>query len=229
MPTVAGVDNCSSGWVAVLVTFFDEVAEENHYFLERFEDLFNLDVRPSFVGVDIPVGLLDDPVEGGRECDRAARKVLGRPRASTVFSPPSRSSLCSSSFEEARKWGLNKQSFGILPKVKEMDELMTQDLQVRIRETHPELTFFVIAGLKAASAGKKTVAGREERARLLKGSFFQVDEGLSKFPSGKAASDDILDAYACAWTAMRMFRGEAGCLPDDPPRDARDLQMGIWY
>ena len=73
------------------------------------------------------------------------------------------------------------------------------------------------------------MAGRKERIQLLSGVFYQVDEGLSRLQSREAAPDDILDAYACAWSAMRIFRGEAGRLPDHPPRDERGLEMGIWY
>jgi predicted RNase H-like nuclease len=215
--------------MVVLVTFFEDVVEEQHHLCERFEDLFHLDTPPSFVAVDVPMGLLDEPSEGGRECDRTARKVLGRPRSSSVFSPPARSSFHCASFDEARQHGLNRQSFAILPKIRELDDIITPELQVRIREVHPEVTFFVMAGLAPAVEGKKKMAGREERARLLEEYFFQVPEGLSKFPSRKAAPDDIIDAYACVWTAMRIFRGEAGCLPDDPPLDSRGLQMGIWY
>jgi predicted RNase H-like nuclease len=229
MPTVAGVDSCPYGWIAVLVTFFDEVVAEEHHLLERFENLLELGVPPSITAVDIPLGLLDEPVEGGRECDRAARKVLGQPRASSVFSPPSRSSLPCLKYEEARKYGLNKQSFGILPKVREMDRIMTPELQVRIREAHPEISFFVMAGLAAAASGKKKKEGKEERIGLLESRFYQVHEGLAAFPSTKAAADDILDAYACAWTAMRIFRGEAGRLPDDPQTDSKGMKMEIWY
>ena len=71
-------------------------------------------------------------------------------------------------------------------------------------------------------------AGRSgERIELLNRYFFQVQEGLGAFPASRATADDVLDAYACAWTAMRIFRGEAGCIPDDPPKDAKNLQMAI--
>jgi len=229
MPVVAGVDSCPYGWIAVLVTFFEEVVAEEHHLLMRFGDLFRLGSPPGFVAVDVPLGLLDEPAEGGRECDRAARKVLGQPRASSIFSPPSRSSLECRDFDEARRFGLNRQSFGILPKVREMAGIITPDLQTRIREVHPEISFYVMAGLAAAGSGKKKKEGREERIRLLEDHYYQVHEGLASFPSGKAAADDILDAYACAWTAMRIFRGEAGCLPEDPPTDSKGLRMEIWY
>jgi predicted RNase H-like nuclease len=215
--------------MAVLVTFFEEVVKEEHFLIRKFADLFQLNSRPSFVAVNIPIGLLEKYQEGGRECDRAARKVLGKPRASAVFSPPPRPSLSCATFEESRQWKLSRQSFGVLQRVREMDHIMNPDLQVRIREAHPELSFFAMAGLVTASSGRKRVEGREERLRILEACFFQVREGLSSSVSGKVAADDVLDAYACAWTAMRLFRGDAGCLPDEPPKDERGLEMGIWY
>ncbi|MCJ7498779.1 DUF429 domain-containing protein [bacterium] len=229
MPTIAGVDSCPGGWLAVLVTFYEEVVEEEHLLLGSFKELSELDSPPSYIAVDIPIGLLAEPVQGGRECDRVARKVLGQPRSSSIFSPPVRPSLACSTFEEAREYGLNMQSFGILPKVRELDRIMTPGLQSRIREAHPEVSFFALAGLSPARAGKKKAEGRKERVALLNQYFFQVEEGLGRFPASRATADDVLDAYACAWTAMRLFRGEAGYLPDDPERDEKGLQMAIWY
>ena len=229
MPVVAGVDSCIGGWLAVLVTFFEEIVEEEHVLLESFKDLAALKNPPSYIAVDIPIGLLDKPEKGGRECDRVARKILGHPRSSSVFSPPVRPSLDCVTFEEAKKYNLNMQSFGILPKVRELDRLMTPELQKRVRETHPEISFFTLAGLAPARAGKKKAQGREERISILDQYFFQVEEGLGRYPASEVTADDILDAYACAWTAMRMFRGEAGHIPDDPPRDEKGLQMAIWY
>lgn len=229
MPVVAGVDSCPGGWLVVLVTFFDEVVEEEHLLMESFLELSALKPSPNCIAVDIPIGLLEEPVKGGRECDRAARAVLGRPRSSSVFSPPTRPALGCATFEEAREHGLNLQSFGILPKVRELDGIMTPGLQARVREAHPEVVFFTMAGLVPAQAAKKKAAGLGERKALLDHYFFQVDEGLAKYPASRAAPDDVLDAYACAWTALRIFRGEAGCLPEDAPRDSRGLQMAIWY
>ncbi|MDF1536592.1 MAG: DUF429 domain-containing protein [bacterium] len=229
MPIVAGIDSCPGGWLAVLVTFYEEIVEERHYRFGRFEEIFTVKEPPGFVGVDIPIGLLEEPEEGGRECDRAARKVLGRPRSASVFSPPVRPSLECETFDQGREFGLNLQTFGILPKVRELDRIMTPDLQKRIREVHPEICFFTMAGLVPAAETKKKATGRDERTRLLGSFFYQVPEGLSRFPTREAGPDDVLDAYACAWTAMRLFRGEAGCLPDRPPRDEKGLEMAIWY
>jgi predicted RNase H-like nuclease len=44
------------------------------------------------------------------------------------------------------------------------------------------------------------------------------------------SADDILDAHAVAWSAARVARDSAVCLPSRPaPRDARGLPMAIWY
>jgi predicted RNase H-like nuclease len=48
--------------------------------------------------------------------------------------------------------------------------------------------------------------------------------------SGKdLAADDVLDAYALTWTALRIATGEARRLPSDPPRDRKGLRMEVWY
>jgi len=41
------------------------------------------------IAIDIPIGLL----EGPRVCDKAARKLLGQPRGSSVFPAPCRPAL----------------------------------------------------------------------------------------------------------------------------------------
>ena len=124
---------------------------------------------------------------------------------------------------------MNQQSFAILSRAREVDTIMTPALQDVVREVHPELCFFVLDGLKPMAERKKSAPGVEERKRLLQRHFHQLDQSLSVFPRSKVGTDDVLDAYAAAWTALRMFRGEAGRVPDDPPLDAKGLRMEVWY
>ena len=226
---MAGVDGCPAGWFVVQVEFDREVIWEEHHLCPTIAEVLSLTPPPRVIGLDIPIGLLDEPVEGGRECDRQARKVLGSPRSSSIFSPPSRSALSCSTFAEGRKWGLNRQSYSILPKVREVEQVISPRHQARIREVHPEVSFFVLDGLTPLEHRKRSATGREARTSLLERHFFQLADGLGKFPRGQVGVDDILDAYICAWTAMRIFNGEAGCLPDNPPLDTRGLEMAIWY
>ena len=43
-----------------------------------------------------------------------------------------------------------------------------------------------------------------------------------------AASDDIADAFAAAWTAVRIGRQTAESFPADVSRDAVGIPMTIW-
>src|SRR4051812_16944372 len=62
-----------------------------------------IDYRPSFraIALDAPIGLYDAPVDGGRTCDREARKILGWPRSGAILTPPIRPALQAKSYEEA--------------------------------------------------------------------------------------------------------------------------------
>lgn len=66
--------------------------------LPTAEELFAQDPAPAVLGVDIPIGLAD---EGARHCDKEARRVLGQPRASSVFPAPIRPVLAAECWEEA--------------------------------------------------------------------------------------------------------------------------------
>lgn len=63
------------------------------------------------------------------------------------------------------------------------------------------------------------------RRRLL------TDQGIvlpDKVGCGQVPVEDVLDAGAAAWTALRVAGGEEGCLPDEPPlQDGRPA--AIWY
>src|SRR5439155_4147082 len=85
-PLVAGVDGCRAGWVVVL----SEGARSEVTVARDFAGVLGLTRGACVVGVDMPIGLLDAAAPGGRECDRHARRLLGRGRACSVFSPPAR-------------------------------------------------------------------------------------------------------------------------------------------
>jgi predicted RNase H-like nuclease len=229
MACVAGVDGCRGGWLVVKVEFEDEVVSEEAILCPGFREVLSISPRPRVFAVDVPIGLLEVREIGGRQCDRAARKVLGKQRSGSVFSPPVRPALGIREFAEAGQWGLNRQSFSILGKVREVDEVMTPDLQYRVYEVHPEVSFFVMDGLTPQTAGKRSAPGREARYQLLSRFFHQLDEVLRRYPASSVSRDDVYDAYAAAWTAMRIHRREAGRLPDDPPRDEKGLEMAIHY
>ncbi|MBW3631957.1 MAG: DUF429 domain-containing protein [Chloroflexi bacterium] len=83
---VVGVDGCREGWVAV--TWDTEARTPQEALSARvhtsFMDLLDACQEAMAIGVDIPIGLSESEP---RQCDIAARKVLG-PRRSSVFPAP---------------------------------------------------------------------------------------------------------------------------------------------
>jgi predicted RNase H-like nuclease len=131
---------------------------------------------------------------------------------------------------------LSIQVFNILPKIREVDRLMTPELQQRVFEAHPELAFMTLTGAPMRH-NKKTHEGREERLRALEHAPNGLFRGIRKtfanalksFKRAQVAPDDLLDAYVLARTALRIANRQANRLPSDPPVDWKGLRMEIWY
>ncbi len=227
---VAGVDGCRAGWLVVSLTLAEPGAWHIRLY-RHFADLLVATPLLQVIAVDMPIGLLDLPTPGGRQCDQQARRLLGR-KASSIFSPPSRLSLAATDYDEVRGQGVSRQSFGILPKIREIDQLMTPTLQQRVYEAHPELAFCGLAG-RPLQHSKKTAAGYAERLCLL--SALPVFQGVCNaehsagFPRTQVAPDDVLDAAILSWVAYGIARRQVRRVPSVPPLDARGLRMEICF
>jgi predicted RNase H-like nuclease len=204
----------------------------------RFEDVLRVAAGARVIGVDMPIGLLDRAEPGGRECDRHARRLLGR-RACCVFTPPVRAALRAPVYSAAlavnrgsstARLGISIECFGLFGKLREVDAALARRpaLAQRVREVHPELAFRAMAGAPAGLPPKRSPAGRARRLALLARLFAAAREAAAHPPRG-AAADDVIDAHAVCWSAARIARGRAVCLPATPSRDARGLPMAIWY
>ena len=185
------------------------------------------------VAVDIPIGL---PKAGPRACDISARRVL-RQRRSSVFPAPCRAALnewqdyqraCDVN-ERASGKRVSKQVFAILPKIREVDRMITVELQERIREVHPELSFASLAG-HPLTHRKVTPEGKAERMALLSAQGLSFDPAWERqwLGASRVAEDDLIDAAVCLVTARRIVQGDAQVLPPDgAEQDARGLRMEI--
>ena len=191
--------------------------------------------------VDIPIGLPAGPKE--RVCDQVARRKLGRPRGSSVFRAPVREVLKAPSFAVAgmvskkqtaigggKGKGVTKQTFAIVPKISEVDELLRGVPKARglVREIHPEVCFASLAGWRPMKHNKKKAAGFEERCAVLREVWRDVDElirdVLKKTLRKCVARDDILDAAVAALTACQN-ENLLRTLPAKPSEDAYGLPM----
>lgn len=233
MPWVAGIDGCESQWFVVLREIDSRRIVRR--VIRSIAEALTFSESPTVIAVDCPIGLLDQAVPGGRECDRIARALLGFPRAAGVFPIPARSALLARDYHEAcainaksSAFGkrLSRQTFGLFPKLREIDEFITPDRQKRVVEAHPELCFFEINGCCAVKDGKKTPQGQETR-RLLLFEAGLIDSADAERPSG-VGIDDVFDAYVLSWTAERIACGRGKRIPETPSLDSKGLRMEMW-
>lgn len=239
---VAGVDGCKAGWFAAIASVTKKSETdisygfdlENVFIARTFAEVLSKTSDCKLVCVDIPIGLSDG--DKPRECDSQARELLRGRRASSVFPTPIRPCFSAVDYETASKISfehtgkkLNKQTFALIKKIREVDDLMTPELQNRVREIHPEVLFWAINCRKPIELNKKTIPGQALRHSLLQRIFTDIDSVLVRAPISGYAMDDALDAIVAAWSAGHAVIGKAKTLPEKPPLDNKVLKMEILY
>lgn len=176
---IVGVDGCKAGWISISIE--DENWEVKLF--SNIEDVWCHYRTASVILIDVPIGLKET---GNKErlCDLEARKILRGHRASSVFPVPCRSAMYADNYEEANiikknnvARGLSKQSWGIVPKIREVDSFISSNMEANeiIKESHPELCFLCLAG-KPMEYSKKDKEGFEERLAVLKTQYSRVEE-----------------------------------------------------
>lgn len=232
---VAGVDGCPDGWVVVFRDL--ETRSLGTRIVSRLADVLEQSEQLAALCVDIPIGLPNHYERGGRACDRAMRKLLGPKRGPSVFPCPARPVLDATSYEQALNLnrdasgspvGISKQCFNILPKIREVDRLMTPELQKRLVEVHPEVCFYELNAAQPVIESKRKPPGRERRLKLLEHAWGRPLRGtVERLRGPGCARDDVLDAMVACWTAERVARDMAIREPEQPDADARGLRMVI--
>jgi predicted RNase H-like nuclease len=233
-----GIDGCKAGWF--VARQHAHTGEITTCVIDRFDALLDWEREHAIVAVDIPIGL---SVSGTRACDIHARTLLKRPRASSVFAPPTRAALAASTYEEACAINLAEsgkrisiQAYHIGKKIREVDTLLLGHPAARSRlfEVHPELSFMHLAmhhggpahGLRESKAHAAGFALRH--ALLVKCFGSGVDAALAARRPAQASQDDVLDAFAVLWSARRIASGEALRFPETPDADAAGIPMAIY-
>lgn len=219
-----GVDACKKGWVGV-------TSDLRGYFGATIEQLVataEADGALEVVAIDIPIGL---PLTGARQADVLARKLVGR-RASSVFPTPIRAALLATSHEEgsalniaATGKGITRQGYGLGTKILQVDQWVRASNRVVI-EVHPEVSFATLAG-HPLKHPKWSWAGAEERRLLLSSAGIQVPADIG-VAGEMAGVDDVLDAAAASWTALRFVQGTVACYPETPEQFDDGPGAAIW-
>lgn len=264
MPYLIGVDGCRLGWLAVSAFLVPDSPgnlglgggspgprrlgkvearivpdlepwlaslEESTPPLQPERGPHSGSLAPWLVAVDMPIGLSE---AGPRRCDQEARRLLGRPRGSSVFPAPIRPMLQAPDYREACAIGrasdgraLSRQAWNLLPRIRQLDDLLQRRIpwRQRIGEAHPEVIFQLWAG-QPLGENKRQLGGRRQRSELIEARWPGVVAATTaQLPRGGWAADDLLDALACLRAAERRATGVALELGGDP--DGTGLAMAI--
>jgi len=213
-----GLDGVPGAWVAVYLAAYEQYFD--YGLLDRL-----LAVSYERAMIDVPIGL---PQRGYRTCDVEARERV----KSRVFLGARWKVWEFETYKQANEsyWrdgdhGISMQLWCIRDKLKEVNELITPQLQSRLMESHPELVFWRLSGGKRLK-NKKSHEGRSQRIGLLKlNGFDKIDKWLGLRHGTNIGRDDLIDACACALAA----RDSVERFPDRSPPNARGIRMEIWY
>jgi predicted RNase H-like nuclease len=115
-----------------------------------------------------------------------------------------------------------------MPKIAEVDRVVTPQLQERVFEVHPEVSFSrandgAILPPKKRSDGR---AAREDIPRRL--GYVETLEWFPKPWLLRGRADDVLDACIACWSARRIAKEQARRVPEQRLLDDRGLRMEIW-
>lgn len=241
-----GVDGCRSGWFYVVLS---PSRRPDWGVAEKLEELLPDVGGSDRIFVDIPIGLLTD--QSARACDIEARCKLRKrtilpegtklpSRTSCVFSTPVRAALGAENYEDAKRQNqeacgikVAKQTWAIVPKIREVDELMRRNEKAKhvVREVHPEVCFWALNHRVHMAKSKGEDLGFNERMRVLKAWLPEVETIVTEIQSERisgVARDDIVDALAAAVTAL-ADPSTLRTLPKNPLRDCFGLLMEMVY
>jgi len=242
--TYVGVDWAGSGWLAV------EWDGDDGWRGEVYPSMLTLwrDHRDDAeqILVDVPIGL---PASDVRDCDEAARALLGTTRARSVFVTPCRDAVSEQCITDAKATNeqrvgrsISNQTWSIVPSIREVDGFLREfeDAHGTVREAHPEVAFAGLCADGAIDASKLTDAGRETRLDVLEDTesgsreaYRDLERTLIHDPPryapvlGSGTEDDVVDAMALALTAKLGSEDGFEVLGGD--EDDEGLPMEIVY
>lgn len=237
MKTV-GIDGCRFGWVSA------SYDDEKILLFETLKELVNHYGNGCQFLIDMPIGLASERLKD-RNCEVEVRTILPIHRKSSVFSVPCREAISEKDYVKANEInkailgkGLSKQTFHIMPKIKELDTLLYENPKMKqlFKESHPEVAFQFLNN-EILQHKKKSVEGITERLDILMNNNIlskkMYENALSTYLRKDVARDDILDALCLALTlhltTTLSEEYSLHCFPVFVKKDEYGIEMGIYY
>jgi len=223
---VAGVVPCGHSWLVASAKLQGvTIAPEQPRLLKSLVDV--IDERPGFsvIGLFAPIGLLDEQIVGGRNCDREARALVGRRRGAAIRSAPCRDVLVNGTSSNGHA-ALSRPARYYEAVAREVAREIAPYHQRTFFEVHPEVSFYQLNEDRPLQYRKRSIHGQNERRALLGIKISRVERILDARIPGVRKSH-LLDAAACMWTARRALGRAITRMPMDPEWDSEGLRMEI--
>jgi predicted RNase H-like nuclease len=232
---IAGIDGCKGGWLVVVAASWPVRGGIHAMVCRDFATVIAVTTDCTRVLVDMPIGLPDGSTTWPRQCDDEGMQILGSVRGKSIFYARPRSamtetvyrSFCDRHAELVGK-GCSQQAFAIVPKIRQIDDIMNCELQGRILEYHPELAWLRANG-NLLMEKKSTQDGKTQRREFLRlcvPTLADLETWCNKL--GRAAAiDDLFDALVGLKVAAEVEQGYR--IPVQPPVDCKQLRMEMWY
>lgn len=218
-----GVDGCRKGWIVALID------NQKNLSLEIITDLVHLKrFSTATILIDMPIGF---PEKQYRQCEIEARILLGNARRSSVFFTPHKKAVYANSHPEASSVnkqyigkGVSIQTWNICQKIKLLNKFVDENKDLHIRESHPELCFYVLNNCQAFLSKKSTQAGIADRERIIAAHSTDyldvIAETMVATKRKDVKMDDILDATVMAIRASTCMLKQ---VPTDPSYDGHTI------
>jgi predicted RNase H-like nuclease len=220
---IAGVVPCPGGWLVQPGRLLGvTIAPDEPHVLATLAEV--IDYRPTYavIVLGVPVGIVDAPNGGYRDCDLAAREMLGWPRRVDIPRVPSREALYAPSFEEAKRaepW-LTPLAYRRFRWLREVDKEIKPYHQRRIYSASPELSFYVVHGDTPTNSSPFWHDGPHERLELIRERLPGLKALAHSVPPSGAALRHVVDAAGLLWTARRIAGKAITRLPAHPQWDS---------
>lgn len=229
---IAAVDGCKAGWLVAVAQGWPPSQIPVFVVCKTFKEVLLETAVCKVVVVDMPIGL---PETGARRCDKDARRFLGAKGAPAVFPVPPRAALAAKTPQEFQALireingvGAGFPVWGIVPRLREVDEMMTPAIQQRVKEYHPEAAWRSYA--KRPLYSKHSAAGLLQRMHLSTAvipKMYAVSETLTE-PG--VSLDDLMDVTVGLNVAWKIVEKNEDRFPvEQEEKDAKGLSMEIWY
>jgi predicted RNase H-like nuclease len=220
-----GIDGCKKGFMIARL-------EDSMLTFSIESDLTSLINEKDLILIDVPLGC---PSSLSQHRPEPLMRPYLKKRASSVFNVPALQCFDYTQYDEVNKKnreilnkGLSRQSFGIMPIIKKVNDFILEHPYLNLHESHPELVFTWMKR-SICNYSKHTPEGIQERVDTLVSMLPSIKDELIKalLTYSKSYHQDIVDSCALVICAYLIQKRGLITIPHDVQKNSQGIEMKI--